>query len=150
MQPKHQPSAFASIGGQLESICGIGPGRSTVDHCLILQKPRVLKRDYKEKRPDVWEERRTPNENGDGYQATPTDNKAFEEYYKRQGIVPEGEWDAFMSSLRTPLPATFRINGTGRFAAHLRDKLETDFFAKLQQESIEVCTHLGTISTRMP
>uniref|UniRef100_A0A804LSL7 SAM-dependent MTase RsmB/NOP-type domain-containing protein n=1 Tax=Zea mays TaxID=4577 RepID=A0A804LSL7_MAIZE len=38
------------------------------------------------------------------------ENAAFEEYYKVQQIVREEEWDAFMSVLRKPLPATFRIN----------------------------------------
>ena len=56
----------------------------------------------------------------------------FEEYYQRQGIVPEGEWDAFMESLRTPLPTTFRINGSGKFAADLRDHLAQDFLSSFQ------------------
>ena len=38
-----------------------------------------------------------------------------------QGIVPEEEWDAFITQLRTPLPTTFRINGRGKFAADLRN-----------------------------
>jgi hypothetical protein len=29
---------------------------------------------------------------------------------QEQQIVPEEEWDSFMSMLRKPLPATFRIN----------------------------------------
>ena len=48
-----------------------------------------------------------------------------------QGIVPEGEWDAFMGALRAPLPTTFRINGSGRFAADLRDRLAEGYFAQL-------------------
>ncbi len=44
--------------------------------------------------------------------------------------MPDGEWDAFLTSLRTPLPTSFRINGTGQFAAGLRDHLENDFFSK--------------------
>jgi len=44
--------------------------------------------------------------------------------------VPDGEWDAFMASLRAPLPTSFRINGGGKFAATLRDHLETDFFSQ--------------------
>ena len=44
--------------------------------------------------------------------------------------MPEGEWDAFLTSLRTPLPTSFRINGSGQFAAGLRDHLENDFFSK--------------------
>ncbi len=45
--------------------------------------------------------------------------------------MPEGEWEAFMGALRRPLPTTFRINGSGRFAADLRDRLAQDFFAQL-------------------
>jgi 16S rRNA C967 or C1407 C5-methylase (RsmB/RsmF family) len=54
-----------------------------------------------------------------------------------QKIVPEGEWDAFMEKLRSPLPTTFRINGRGKFAADLRNRLEQDFFNQFQ-EPIEV------------
>eukprot|EP00887_Chlorella_sp_A99_P007303 scaffold2.g7303.t1 len=41
-----------------------------------------------------------------------------------------GEWDAFMAALRRPLPITFRINGSGRFAAGLRQKFEEDFLSQ--------------------
>lgn len=54
-----------------------------------------------------------------------------------QGIVPEGEWDAFIQTLRKPLPTTFRINGRGRFAADLRDRLQQDFFSQFN-ENMEV------------
>lgn len=116
-----------------------------------------MKRDFKEKRPDEWQERRIPNEAGDGYKKTPTESEAFEEYYQHQSVVPDGEWDAFMSCLRTPLPATFRINGSGKFAAQLRDKLETDFFSRLQQAPAEVllcivisiCIDVLTVITRL-
>ena len=54
-----------------------------------------------------------------------------------QKIVPEGEWDAFMEKLRSPLPTTFRINGRGKFAADLRNRLEQDFFSQFQ-DPIEV------------
>lgn len=54
--------------------------------------------------------------------------------------MPEGEWEAFMSSLRQPLPTTFRINGSGRFAADLRDRLTQDFFAQFP----------GTMMARAP
>ena len=56
-----------------------------------------------------------------------------------QGIVPEGEWDAFITQLRTPLPTTFRINGRGKFAADLRNRLEQDFFSQFK-EPVEVPT----------
>ncbi|KIY95157.1 tRNA-(m5C) methyltransferase [Monoraphidium neglectum] len=62
----------------------------------------------------------------------------FAEYYKAQGVVPEGEWDAFIDVLRQPLPTTFRINGSGRYADGLRQKLESDFFANFAQGPIYV------------
>ena len=65
-------------------------------------------------------------------------NAAFEEYYQEQGIVPEGEWDAFMVSLRTTLPTTFRINGSGKFAEELRTRLETDFLTSFSGGPIKV------------
>jgi hypothetical protein len=55
-----------------------------------------------------------------------------------QGVVPEGEWDAFIDVLRQPLPTTFRINGSGRYADGLRQKLESDFFANFAQGPIYV------------
>ena len=48
------------------------------------QKPRTLKRDFKEKRPDEWEDKRIPNPDGDGYQAMPTTNEEFVQYYQKQ------------------------------------------------------------------
>ena len=36
-------------------------------------------------------------------------NALLEEYYKNVGVIPEGEWDAFIESMRTPLPTTFRV-----------------------------------------
>lgn len=55
-----------------------------------------------------------------------------------QDIVPEGEWEQFLAVLRTPLPITFRINGSGRFANELRETFESDFFAKFSKEDILV------------
>jgi hypothetical protein len=49
-----------------------------------------------------------------------------------------GEWDAFMGSLRTTLPTTFRINGSGKFAEDLRNQLETDFLASFTQGPVKV------------
>ncbi len=55
-----------------------------------------------------------------------------------QGVVPEGEWDAFIETLRRPLPTTFRINGSGAYAEELRVKLESDFFANFAAGPIYV------------
>ena len=54
---------------------------------------------------------------GDEYRSAPIDkstmnNASFELYYKTQAIVPEDQWDAFLDSLREPLPTTFRVAGS--------------------------------------
>lgn len=64
---------------------------------------------------------------------TPTTNEKFVEYYQTQGVMPKEEWDEFMNTLRKPLPTTFRINGNGRNASELLEKLETDFFSRFTQ-----------------
>ncbi|CAH8436983.1 unnamed protein product [Schistosoma turkestanicum] len=38
-------------------------------------------------------------------------NELFEKYYKNQGIVPENEWESFISYLKKDLPITFRVTG---------------------------------------
>lgn len=55
-----------------------------------------------------------------------------------QDIVPEGEWEQFTEALKKPLPITFRINGSGRYANELRETLETDFFAGFSKGPIIV------------
>ena len=101
----------------------------------------MFRRDFKQPRENTWQDkkRRGNNDNGGSY-STHIDksNEAFEEYYKGQGIVPEGEWDEFLRVLRKPLPVTFRINGSGKFADHLRDKLENDFFKQFGEGTLYV------------
>ncbi|CAG9465601.1 unnamed protein product [Pedinophyceae sp. YPF-701] len=102
---------------------------------------RFRKRDFKEKRPDEWDERHNKRFRKDvnGYTVPLTmENAAFEDYYKRQGIVEETEWEDFMTALRTPLPLTFRINGAGAFADSLREKLKKDFLSDFSDEPLEV------------
>lgn len=51
---------------------------------------------------------------GAGYADIVKENKLFEQYYKEQGLVPEGEFEQFMEAMREPLPATIRITGYKR------------------------------------
>jgi multisite-specific tRNA:(cytosine-C5)-methyltransferase/tRNA (cytosine34-C5)-methyltransferase len=55
-----------------------------------------------------------------------------------QDIVPEGEWQEFLDILKKPLPITFRINGSGRFANELRQKMESDFFSHFSEGPVMV------------
>lgn len=47
-------------------------------------------------------------------------NERFTTYYQAQKIIPEDEWDAFMDSLRQPLPTTFRIAGSRQYVVTIR------------------------------
>ncbi|KAF7795210.1 hypothetical protein EIP86_006360 [Pleurotus ostreatoroseus] len=51
-------------------------------------------------------------------------NERFEKYYRTQHIIPEDEWDKFMSSLRSPLPTTFRVAGSRQTARLLNDTIK--------------------------
>eukprot|EP00873_Tetraselmis_striata_P004597 jgi/Tetstr1/424861/TSEL_001491.t1 len=60
---------------------------------------------------------------------------AFEAYYRRQlsshaprGLLPEVEWPAFLSALRRPLPATFRLNPAHPAGATLLRRLRDGEF----------------------
>eukprot|EP00669_Euglena_mutabilis_P002125 TRINITY_DN12721_c0_g1_i1.p1 TRINITY_DN12721_c0_g1~~TRINITY_DN12721_c0_g1_i1.p1 ORF type:complete len:458 (-),score=127.67 TRINITY_DN12721_c0_g1_i1:903-2252(-) len=62
------------------------------------------------------------------------ENAAFETFYKAMGVVPDGEWAAFMASLRAPLPSSFRINQLDpALAARLLEELRTRWVPELQK-----------------
>ncbi|KAF8217904.1 hypothetical protein K438DRAFT_1952768 [Mycena galopus ATCC 62051] len=50
-------------------------------------------------------------------------NDRFTNYYRSQNMLPDDEWDAFMETLRAPLPTTFRVAGSRQRSlnATLRD-----------------------------
>ena len=95
---------------------------------------RTMKSDFKEKRDNVWTDYRA--ERFDHQTVGYRKSEVFEDYYKKQGVCPDSEWDKFVAILQTPLPITFRINGSSQVASELRSRLETDFFSKF--------THDGT------
>lgn len=63
--------------------------------------------------------------------------------------MPPGEWQAFIDTLRRPLPLTFRVNGSGRYARELRDKLEADFFSNFAAGPIYVGALVFLYITRL-
>lgn len=113
-------------------------------------RSRTQRKHFKQTRADVWkfsssksdapvadgENSGNNNEgsNNGGWEPLKTQNAAFEDYYKEQGIVDPGEWDAFIESLRKPLPAAFRINSSSQFCMDIRSQLEDDFVKSLQSE----------------
>jgi 16S rRNA C967 or C1407 C5-methylase (RsmB/RsmF family) len=66
------------------------------------------------------------------------ENANFEQYYRGLGIVPEGEWDAFLSMLRTPLGVSFRITGhpDDPTAHALRDFMEAEHVARMTELTV--------------
>ncbi|XP_062193834.1 uncharacterized protein LOC133897208 [Phragmites australis] len=110
------------------------------------KRGRTQRRHFKQGRDNVWKHnpQRPPasaaGEGGEGREGNPswqpfaTENPAFEEYYKEQQTIPKEEWDDFMSMLRKPLPATFRINASCQFFQDICSQLENDFRKSLETE----------------
>ncbi|KQJ90616.1 tRNA (cytosine(34)-C(5))-methyltransferase [Brachypodium distachyon] len=116
------------------------------------KRGRSQRRHFKQGRENVWKDnpQRPPagggggdqgaagsgegREGNDSWQPFSTENPAFEAYYKEQQIVPEEEWNDFMSMLRKPLPAAFRINASCQFYQDICSQLENDFRKSLETE----------------
>ncbi|XP_030463257.2 uncharacterized protein LOC115683020 isoform X2 [Syzygium oleosum] len=124
-----------------------GRGRSRTQRRHFAQgRENVWKRPKSDPNPDANPDAGNGNGNGNGagnaggdasWQPFATQNLAFDEYYKGQGIVSQEEWDAFVECLRKPLPAAFRINSSSQFWMDIRSQLENDFAKSLQAEFIE-------------
>ena len=56
---------------------------------------------------------------------------------KGQVIIPEQEWDNFLSTMRESLPATFRITGTRSLAESMLARLEGRVFLELSAIEVE-------------
>ncbi|KAF5480884.1 hypothetical protein F2P56_001590 [Juglans regia] len=111
-------------------------------------RSRTQRRHFKENRENVWKRPKSDpsseninnnnssssNNENSHWQPFATQNPAFDEYYKEQGIVSPEEWDSFMQVLRKPLPAAFRINSSSQFCSDIRSQLENDFMKSLQAE----------------
>ena len=72
----------------------------------------------------MHEKPRTGPEKGvrGSYDHTPIvkSNARLESYYKAQGIIPDDEWDAFMDTIKKPLPTTFRLAGFQNIRSKVR------------------------------
>jgi multisite-specific tRNA:(cytosine-C5)-methyltransferase len=81
-------------------------------------KSRTQRKHFRQNRENVWKRSKPdpdPSLSSDKSQTThwtpfSTENPSFDSYYKQQLIVDPQEWDQFVAILRTPLPASFRIN----------------------------------------
>lgn len=121
---------------------GGGRGRSRTQRRHFAQsRENVWKRpksDPSGANPDADNGNDTSNASDNrSWQPFATQNLAFDEYYKDQGIVSQEEWDTFVECLRKPLPSAFRINSSSQFWMDIRSQLENDFAKSLQAEFIE-------------
>jgi len=67
-----------------------------------------------------------------GYKDIVRENDAFEAFYKAQdGLCPPDEFKDMMSSLKTDLPASFRVTGFRSQALGVRDLIEGTYFSAL-------------------
>ena len=71
-----------------------------------------------------------------GYKDIVRENAAFEAFYKAQeGLCPPEEFEAMMSSLKTDLPASFRVTGFRSQAFGVRDLIEGTYFSALARKT---------------
>ncbi|KAF2292978.1 hypothetical protein GH714_034525 [Hevea brasiliensis] len=106
------------------------------------KRSRTQRKHFRDGRENVWKRPKfdsssDPNNtttNNPTWQPFATQNQAFDEYYKEQGIVAPEEWDTFVQVLRTPLPAAFRINSSSQFCTDIISQLEDGFVKSLKAE----------------
>ncbi|XP_038990154.1 RNA cytosine-C(5)-methyltransferase NSUN2-like isoform X2 [Phoenix dactylifera] len=106
------------------------------------KRGRTQRRHFKQNRDNVWKHNPkkthtdgpTTDDPNRSWETFANQNPGFEEYYKEQGIVPEDEWEEFLSLLRKPLPAAFRINASSQFFPDILSQLGNDFMKSLEAE----------------
>ncbi|RDX78380.1 tRNA (cytosine(34)-C(5))-methyltransferase, partial [Mucuna pruriens] len=105
-------------------------------------RSRTQRKHFRQGRENVWKRSKSDpdtssTQNNPSWTPFSTQNAAFDFYYKEQGIVDPQHWDQFVQVLRTPLPATFRINSSSQFSDDIRSQLENDFVHSLRDEVVE-------------
>ncbi|CAJ1938152.1 unnamed protein product [Sphenostylis stenocarpa] len=105
-------------------------------------RSRTQRKHFRQNRENVWKRSKSDpdpssTENNTSWTPFATENAAFDFYYKEQGIVDPQQWEQFVAVLRTPLPATFRINSSSQFSDDIRSQLEYDFVHSLRDEVAE-------------
>uniref|UniRef100_A0A0D6R5Z1 SAM-dependent MTase RsmB/NOP-type domain-containing protein n=1 Tax=Araucaria cunninghamii TaxID=56994 RepID=A0A0D6R5Z1_ARACU len=110
------------------------------------KRGRTQRRHFKQARENVWKkpkqsesqsQSQSQSESQSQWEPFVSSNLAFEEYYKEQGIIPDEEWDKFLSFLQKPLPATFRINSNGQFSNDILSQLENEFLESLNADDVD-------------
>ena len=88
---------------------------------------RAADKAHKAAKAEAWKNTRGDDRAGDRgglWSENVLDNARFQAFYKAQHFVSEGdEWSEFIKSLRSPLPACFRIYSDYAFADELSREL---------------------------
>ncbi|XP_064398499.1 RNA cytosine-C(5)-methyltransferase NSUN2-like isoform X2 [Halichondria panicea] len=104
-------------------------------------KSDYIKADWKRKRQNKKrkdggkKEREGDDSRGAGYRDIVKENELFVKYYQGLGFIDE--WDEFITTMREPLPATFRITGTRLMAEHVLTCLQRRYFGELAEMVVE-------------
>lgn len=65
------------------------------------------------------------------------ENKDFETYYKTQSIVPENQWESFITTLKENLPVAFRITGSKAETKALLKIIKGELFEEILNTKLE-------------
>ncbi|KZT61661.1 S-adenosyl-L-methionine-dependent methyltransferase [Calocera cornea HHB12733] len=68
---------------------------------------------------------------------TPSENPKFRAYYEKQKIMKPEEWEAFMASMLSPLPTSFRVTGSRATAQELNEYIKMHHLPSLTGISFE-------------
>ncbi|CAF0962405.1 unnamed protein product [Rotaria sordida] len=108
--------------------------RATVD---AIRKARLEKQQANNGQPTTNEDQTTPNDRPrvNKYEDIVKENALFEKYYKAMNLVPDDEWDAFLSALKEPLPVTFRVAGFRTHAFAVMHQIREQYFQLLESST---------------
>ncbi|KAK0178689.1 hypothetical protein PV327_007557 [Microctonus hyperodae] len=96
------------------------------------KKNFAAKRRDKQKNKEEWE--KAPQR---CYADIVRENKDFEIYYKTQSIVPENQWESFITTLQENLPVAFRITGSKAETKALLKIIKGELFEEILNTKLE-------------
>ncbi|XP_050356075.1 tRNA (cytosine(34)-C(5))-methyltransferase [Nymphalis io] len=98
---------------------------------------------FAQRKRDRKEQANNPNEKPEGdtrrpYEDIVRENATFEEYYKKQKVCPEDQWEEFMKSIKSNLPTAFRITGSKSEADALLNIVKSEYFSEILNMKLKV------------
>lgn len=91
------------------------------------------------KRKNNQENKKTRDRDGksDYVKKDQLENKDFEEYYRRQNILSENDFESFLAYSKIPLPISFRITGSRKHAFDLLEFMKSKVLSKIENVVID-------------